>query len=99
MFTNQIKISHLGPEVATQCRHDACLMTHLASKGDLVTSEIRAINRCGMSKGVFFISDISSHQGAHLQQSATDKNTNFNLINDFDSPINNHTTTAECKMW
>ena len=30
MFTNQIKISHLGTEVSTQRTNDACLTTHLA---------------------------------------------------------------------
>ena len=39
-----------------------------------------------MSKYIFFISDISNHQGSHLQQSATDRSTNFNLIHDLNWP-------------
>ena len=95
MFTNQINISHLEPEVETQHTHYACLMTHLSSEGDFTTSELRAINRCRMSKGILFISDISNHQGTHLQQSETDKSTNFNLIHNFNSPRKIHTTPAE----
>ena len=80
MSTNQINISHLGAEVSTQRMHDASLLTHLWLEGDFTTSELWAINRCRISKGVFFIFDISNHQGTHIQQSATNTVTNFNLI-------------------
>ena len=86
MFTNQINISHLVPEVETQHTHDACLMIHLALERKLTTSELRTINWCRMSKGVFFISDKCNHQGNHLQKSTTDKNTNLNLIYDLNWP-------------
>ena len=39
-----------------------------------------------MSKCVFFVNDICNHQGTHLQQSATDNNTNFNMIHNFNWP-------------
>ena len=45
MSTNQINISHLGPEVATQRTHDARLTAHLGSEGDFTTSELRSINQ------------------------------------------------------
>ena len=95
MSTNQINIYHLGPEVATQCTHDDCLIKHLASEGDFTTSELLAINWCRMSKDIFFISSIIHHQGTNLQQSATDKNTNFNMIHNFNWPRKTQTTTVE----
>ena len=48
-----------------------------------------------MSKGIFFISNISNHQGTHFQQSATDIVNNFNMIHEFKWPMKQHTTTAE----
>ena len=80
MSTHWINIFHLGSEVSTQHMHDACLTTHLAIEGDFTTSELRSINWCCMSKGILFISNISNHQGTHLQQSATYSVKNFNLI-------------------
>ena len=95
MSTNQIKIHHLGTEVSTQCTHDTCLMTHLSLEVDFTTSELRAINWCHMYMGIFFISDITNHQGNHLQQSATDNVTSFNVIHDFNCPRKHHTTIEE----
>ena len=83
----QINIYLLGPEVETQCTHDYCLIKHLASEGDFTTSELQAINWCRMSKSIFFIRNISNHQCTHIQQSETDKNTNFNLIHYLNWPI------------
>ena len=99
MSANQINISHLAQELLTHLTHDAYLITQLASEGDSTTSELQAINRCCMSKGILFISNISNHQGTHLKQSATDKSNNFNLIYDFNWPRKNHATTAELKTW
>ena len=62
---------------------DACLVSHLVLEGDFTTSELRAINWCRMSKSILFIRDIIYRQGNHIQQSATDKSMNFNLIRDF----------------
>ena len=90
MSANKIKIYHLGTEVATQHTHDP----HLASEGDFTTSELLAINWCCICKDIFFIRDISNHQGNHLQQSATDKYTHLNLNHDFNWPRKNHSTTA-----
>ena len=73
MSSNQINISHLGPEVSIQRTHNACLIKQLAPEGDFTTSELQAINWCHMSKGILFISYISNHQGNHIQQSVTDK--------------------------
>ena len=90
MSTNQIKIYHLVTEVSTKRMHDACLMTHLALKGDFATSELRAINWCCMSNSILFISDISNHQGNILSGTVA----NFNLIHEFNWPRKHHTTTA-----
>ena len=99
MPENQINISHIGPEVATQRTHGALLMTNLASEGNFITSKLWAINWCRVSKGIFFVSDISHHQGNHLQQQSTYKPNNFNMIHDFNWPRKNHTTTAEWRTW
>ena len=72
MSTKNINISHLGIEVPTQRTQDACLVSHLVLEGNFTTSKLRAINWCHMSKGIFFISDISNHQGTHIQQPETD---------------------------
>ena len=42
-----------------------------------------------MSNGIFFIINISNHQGTHLKQSGTDKSTDFNLIHDLNWPRKN----------
>ena len=97
MSTNQTDISHLVLEVSTKHTHGACLMTRLSSEVDFSTSEIRAINWCYISKGIFFISDISNNQGTHIQKSVTDNVTKFNLIHKFNWPRKIHTTTAEWK--
>ena len=95
MSADKIKISHLETEVAIQRTLDACLITHLAPEGDFTTLELWAVNRCRMSKGILFMSDISNHQVTHLQQSPIDKSTNFNLIHDFNWPSKNRATTTE----
>ena len=82
MFANKINIYHLGPEVTTHSTHDACLMTHLESEGDLTASELPAINKCRMSRGILFISNISNHQGNNIQQLETYRSPIFNLIHD-----------------
>ena len=51
-----------------------------------------------MSKVIFFISNISNHQGTHLQKPATYKSTHFNMIHNFNWPRKNHATTAEWSM-
>ena len=99
MSANQINISHLAQELLTHLTHDAYLITQLASEGDSTTSELQAINRCCMSKGILFISNISNHQGTHLQQSATDKSTNFNMVHDLNWHRKNHTMTEEWRKW
>ena len=95
MYANQINISQLVPKVATQLSYDAWLMIHLASEGEFSTSELQAINCCRKSKVILFTINIGNHQGNHLQQSATYKSTNFNLIHKFNCPSKNHTTTVE----
>ena len=45
-----------------------------------------------MSKNIFFISDVCNDQGNHLQKSATDTVTTFNLIHDFNWPRKHNTT-------
>ena len=82
MSTNQINIFQLGPEVSTQRMHNARPMTHLVIEGNFITSELQAINWCHMYKGILFLRNITNHQGTHLQQSATDNVTNFNLIHE-----------------
>ena len=79
--------------------HGSCIMKHLAPEGDFTTSEPQAINWCRMSKGIFFIINISNHQDTHLQQSETDKVTNFNMIHGFNWPRKNHVTTEERRTW
>ena len=69
-------------------------MSHLALKGNFNTSKLWAINWCRMSKGIFFISDIYNRHGTHLQKSATDTDTTFNIIHDFNSPRKHHTIIA-----
>ena len=80
MSTNQINIFQLGPEVSTQRMHNARPMTHLAIEGNFITSELQAINWCHVSKGILFLRNITNHQVTHLQKSATDIVTNFNMI-------------------
>ena len=99
MSANQINISHIGQEVSTQRTHDACLITHLSPEGEFTTSELRDINWCRMFKGILFISNITNNLGTHIQQSATDKVTNFNLIHDLNWYSKNHTTTSEWSTW
>ena len=99
MFANQINTYHLGSEAETKHTHEAWLMTHPASEGNFINLEIQSINWFCVYKGIFFISDISHHQGTHLQQSATDKSTDFNLIHDFNWTRKNHATTEEWRMW
>ena len=74
--------------------HNACLISHLALKGDFSTSELLAINRCHISKGVLFISNICNHQGNHLQKLATDTFTTFDLIHDLSWPRKHHILIA-----
>ena len=95
MSKNHVNISNLGTEVSTQLTHDYCLMSHLALEGEFTVSELRAINRCRMSKGIFFISNIRNHQGTQLQKSATDNVTSLNLIQDFNWPRKHHTNILE----
>ena len=92
--TNHISIYQLITEVSTQRTDDACIMSHLALQGNFTTSELPAINRCGMSKGIFFISNIRNHQVTHLKQSEIDTVTGFNMIHDFNYPRKHHTTIA-----
>ena len=99
MSKNHFNISNLGTEVSTQLTHDYCLMSHLALEGEFTISELRAINRCRMSKGIFFISNIRNHQGTQLQKSATDNVTSLNLIQDFNWPRKHHTNILEWNIW
>ena len=64
-------------------------MTKLESEGDFTTSELRAINLCRMSKGIFFISNICNHQRTHIQQPEIDQSNNLNLIHDLNWPRKN----------
>ena len=91
--TNKMNIANLEPEVSTQRMHDPCLMTQLALEGEFTTSELRAINRCCMSKDIFFIRNIINHQGTNLQKPATDTVTNLNRIHEFNFPRKHRTTT------
>ena len=74
-------------------------MSHLASKGDFNTSEIRAINWCHMYKGIFFIRNICNHKGIYIQKSATDTVITFNMIHDFNWTRKYHTTIAAWGTW
>ena len=99
MSANQINISYLVPEVLTQLTHGACIMTQLSTEYNFTTSEKRSINWCCMSNCILFIIDISNHQVNHLQQSSTDKVTNFILIHYLNFPRENHATTLEWRTW
>ena len=52
-----------------------------------------------MSNGIFFIGNVCNHQGTHLQQSATDTDTTFNIIHDFNCPRKHHRAIAAWRMW
>ena len=88
---NHIHIYHLVTDVPTQHAYDTCLMLHLSLNGNFTTSELRAINRCSMSKGVFFISIICNHQGTCILKLAVDNYTTFSLLHDFNWPSKHYT--------
>ena len=99
MSTNHIKISHLGKEVLKQITRNACLVSHQVPKDDFTTSELRAINWCRVSKGIFFMINICNHQGTHLQKSATYNVTTFSMIHKSNCKGKHHTTIASWRTW
>ena len=74
-------------------------MKHLATNLNFDTSELRAINQCCISKGIFFLSNICNHQGTHLLKSAVDNYTPFSLPHDFNWPSKQHTLIASWRTW
>ena len=52
-----------------------------------------------MSKGVFLISGICNHQGAHLIKSAFDNDTPFIMLHYFNWPRKHHTPIAAWRTW
>ena len=80
--------------------HAWCLpYVTLSVNDDLITSELRSINCCHMSMGIFFLSGIYNHQCTHLHKSAADTDTNFNPIHDFNWPRRHHTQISEFSTW
>ena len=95
MSAKHIHIYHVGTDVSTQRTHNYCLAVNV----DFTTSELRDIYCCRMSEGIFCIRNICHHQGTHLNKSAADTDTDFNMIHDFNYTRRYLTTIAACRAW
>ena len=66
MPNNNILAYHLDTDVSTQRTYYACLIAHININVYFTNSELCAINRCCMSKGMLFMIDVCNHQVTKL---------------------------------
>lgn len=98
---NNIILDNVGTALLPQRQHDRAIMSILLETNDFSLKDIKAINRCRMKLGAFWLSDLTDASGYNIQRSAlvSGRSHTLKTSNQFDWPTNHHLKQGDWTVW